>query len=474
MQNLFRLPLVTLGLASLFAAGTPLLAQNAEPGASELRIEVAHKLPGWLKQYNVPSAAVAYIADGKLAWTVVSGEQSPGVPATDQTLYNIASLTKPLVAETILRMASQGKLHLDEPIYPYWVDLDIKDNPWNKLLTPRLCLSHQTGFANWRRMTNNTLTFKFQPGTQSSYSGEGYFYVARFALNKTQMPFDQLAQQYVLGPVGMKDTSFTTQNWFSGRLAQPYTKAGFAPPALTSTWNAADLVHTTVSTAYGTPKGGSAAVPRNKYVEIRNDKPINQKQRDWPEYKTCKFTTEAIVTEGSEKGELRRVCANPECPVHHAKKQRSNVAADAGVNAEQEKRRREEALAQATGLRVLGAIVEAVPVRLMKRDLLFVVERLAAMLDERRLAIVLRQHGIGKAKSPTDRPAKLLTAFARKSEESNLGRLLVEIVILQSAQSANDTGRMLRESAEFYKVDVDAITAKVKEELAAKDRLARS
>jgi len=247
MQNLFRLPLVTLGLASLFAAGTPLLAQNAEPGASELRIEVAQKLPGWLKQYNVPSAAVAYIADGKLAWTVVSGEQSPGVPATDQTLYNIASLTKPLVAETILRMASQGKLHLDEPIYPYWVDLDIKDNPWNKLLTPRLCLSHQTGFANWRRMTNNTLTFKFQPGTQSSYSGEGYFYVARFALNKTQMPFDQLAQQYVLGPVGMKDTSFTTQNWFSGRLAQPYTKDGFAPPALTSTWNAADLVHTTVT-----------------------------------------------------------------------------------------------------------------------------------------------------------------------------------------------------------------------------------
>lgn len=247
MQNLFRLPLVTLGLASLFAACTPLLAQNAEPGASELRIEVAQKLPGWLKQYNVPSAAVAYIADGKLAWTVVSGEQSPGVPATDQTLYNIASLTKPLVAETILRMASQGKLQLDEPIYPYWVDPDIKDNPWNKLLTPRLCLSHQTGFANWRRMTKNTLTFNFQPGTQSSYSGEGYFYAARFAQNKAGQPFDKLALQYVLCPIGMRNTSFTTQDWFSGRLAQPYTKDGFAPPALSSTWNAADLVETTVT-----------------------------------------------------------------------------------------------------------------------------------------------------------------------------------------------------------------------------------
>src|ERR1017187_7852223 len=36
--------------------------------------------------------------------------------------------------------------------------------------------------------------------------------------------------------------------------------------------------------------------------------------------KTCKFTTEAIVTEGSEKGEIRRVCANPECPIHHVRK----------------------------------------------------------------------------------------------------------------------------------------------------------
>jgi len=225
-----------------------------------------------------------------------------------------------------------------------------------------------------------------------------------------------------------------------------------------------------ISTAYGTPKDGSAVVPRNKYVEIRNDKPTNQKQRDWPEYKTCKFTTEAIVTEGSEKGELRRVCANPECPVHHAKKQRSNVAADAGVNAEQEKRRREEALAQATGLRVLGAIVEAVPVRLMKRDLLFVVERLAAILDERRLAIILRQYGIGKAKGSADSPAKLLSAFIRKAEESILGRLLVEVVILHSASTVNDAGKLLKDAAEFYKVDVNAITAKVKQEFAAKDK----
>jgi len=104
------------------------------------------------------------------------------------------------------------------------------------------------------------------------------------------------------------------------------------------------------------------------------------------------------------------------------------------------KRRRDEALAQATGLRVLSAIVEAVPVRMMKRDLLFVVERLSAVLDERRLAIVIWQHGIGKAKD-ADPLSKLVTAFLRKSEEGILGRLLGEMVIIPDHAFANRGGK---------------------------------
>ena len=222
-----------------------------------------------------------------------------------------------------------------------------------------------------------------------------------------------------------------------------------------------------ISTAYGKPAEGSAAIPRNKYVEIRQDKPQKKEQRDWPEYKTCRFTSEAIVTEGSEKGELRRVCVNPDCPVHHPKKQRTT--ADPAFKAEQEKRRREEALAQATGLRILSAIGEAVPVRLMKRDLLFVAERLAATLDERRLAILIRQHEIAKPKD-NDSPAKLLAAFLPKAEENTLGRILVEAVILLSMRTDADTVKVLHDAAQTYKVDIEAISAKVKQEFAAKEK----
>ncbi len=223
-----------------------------------------------------------------------------------------------------------------------------------------------------------------------------------------------------------------------------------------------------ISTTYGVQKEGSAAVPRNRYIEIRQEKPSKREQQNWPEYKTCKFTSEAIVTEGSEKGEIRRVCANPECPIHHGRKPKP--ATDAAIKAEQEKRRREEAIAQVTGLRVLSAITDAVPVRLMKRDLLFVVERLSAILDDRRLAIILRQHNLGKPNGATDAPAKLLSAFSRKADESTLGRLLVELAVLQAAASPNEASKALREAAEFYKVDVGAITAKVKQEFATKDK----
>ncbi len=231
-----------------------------------------------------------------------------------------------------------------------------------------------------------------------------------------------------------------------------------------------------ISTAYGPASVDSPVVPRNKYVEIRpqtdSGKPANQKQRDWPEYKTCKYTTEAIVTEGSEKGETKRVCANPECPIHHARKPKP--ATDAGFKAEQEKRRREEAIAQTTGLRVLKAIGDAVPVRLMKRDLLFVAEWLATALDERRISIMLRLHGVGKVNGATDAPAKMLATFLRKADESTLGRILVEVAVLQSAHSPNEAAKALHEAAEFYKVDVAAITAKVKQEFAAKEKATKS
>lgn len=222
-----------------------------------------------------------------------------------------------------------------------------------------------------------------------------------------------------------------------------------------------------ISTAYGQQKEGSVTLPRNKYTEIRPDKPTTKEQATRPEFKTCKYTTDAIVSEGIDKGELRKVCTEPTCPVHHPKSRSQKVAHDPKCKAEQEKQRREQAIANTTGIRTLAAITAAVPVRLMKRDLLFVAERLASLLDENRLAIIAKQYGIRKAKD-SDSLGKLFAAFLRRAEESVLGKVLVESTILYMA-SRHNPSQVLHDAAVIYKVDTDAIALKVRQEFAAKE-----
>jgi ParB family chromosome partitioning protein len=259
----------------------------------------------------------------------------------------------------------------------------------------------------------------------------------------------------------VKQDACTDPNCYHAKVDAHVAKAVVAKPKLLQ-----------ISTAYGQQQEGNATLPRNKYVEIRPEKPTTKEEATRPEFKTCKFTTEAIVSDGIDKGELRKVCTEANCSVHHPKKSPQKIADNAQWKVEQEKQRREQAIANATGIRILAAIVAAVPVRLMKRDLLFVVEQSAALLDETRLVVVARQHGIKKTKD-SDSTGKLFAAYLRRAEESTLGGLLVEITILHAATGQNAT-QVLRDAATAYKVDLDAIGLKVKQEFAAKEKAKRT
>jgi ParB family transcriptional regulator, chromosome partitioning protein len=221
-----------------------------------------------------------------------------------------------------------------------------------------------------------------------------------------------------------------------------------------------------ISTGYTKPQEGSPIVPHGKYIAIAPEKPKDKEQAQRPQYKTCKFTTEAIIADGDGKGEVHRVCANPACPIHHPKKQQPNV--DASFKAQQDKERREQAIGYTTSVRTLAAITAAVPVRLMKRDLLFVAERLTAMLNDNHLIALARQHGIKPAKEGDSIP-KLFTTYMRRVEESKLGSVVVELTIILAAARGN-SNTVLRDAATFYKVDTDAIALKVKQEFSAKEK----
>jgi ParB family transcriptional regulator, chromosome partitioning protein len=110
----------------------------------------------------------------------------------------------------------------------------------------------------------------------------------------------------------------------------------------------------------------------------------------------------------------------------------------------------------------------AVPVRLLKRDLFFVLERLVSLLDENTVETLAKQHCIRQKRD--DGPvAKTLIALARRADEGTLSRIIVETTILLAASRHSGTN-VLREAAMLYKVDTDAIALKVKQEFAAKAR----
>ena len=205
--------------------------------------------PGLLAANDVPSVAVGYIENGKVAWTAVYGERAPGEAAGEDTLYNIASLTKPLVAETILRLAGSGTLDLDTPLATQFVDRDLTDDPRAQKITLRHALSHRTGVPdNWRdRMEGGKLRLDWEPGTRAHYSGENFAMAARYAMMATQTRLDDLAGQQLFEPTGMSDTYFLPDEAWEGRVAMVRGKDGtLRLPSNSPQGSAADDVHTTI------------------------------------------------------------------------------------------------------------------------------------------------------------------------------------------------------------------------------------
>lgn len=237
--------LFVIGACTSSGAGRPITAPS--PTSRALAASLDTLAPRWLAEAKVPSLAVAYIKDGAVQWTRAYGEQTPGVAATTRTLYNVASLTKPVFAETMLRLVADGQLSLDEPLSRYWVDPDLTADPRAQRLTARIALTHRTGFANWRRETGGKLAFNADPGSIYGYSGEGVEYLARAVEKKTGLTLEQLVQRHLFGPFGMRDAGWPMRSAFVGRLAVPSGQDGSRrEPDIAATASAADNLLITV------------------------------------------------------------------------------------------------------------------------------------------------------------------------------------------------------------------------------------
>ncbi|NML70124.1 beta-lactamase family protein [Chryseobacterium sp. RP-3-3] len=204
----------------------------------------------WMKENKVPNVGLGIIRNGKIEKIKVYGALRDGNAAPDNTLFNVASLTKPVTAIVALKLISAGKWNLDEPLDKYWTDPDIAQDPRNKKLTTRIILSHQTGFPNWRWMNaDGKLNFQFDPGTKYQYSGEGFEYLRRALEKKFNKTLNQLAEELIFQPLKMKDTSYIwNEKKDALRFSEGYDKdENMYPTVKSTTSNAADDLMTTVS-----------------------------------------------------------------------------------------------------------------------------------------------------------------------------------------------------------------------------------
>lgn len=163
-----------------------------------------------LKANNIPAVGYAVIKDGKVVEAEVLGNLEEGKPANDNTVFNVASVAKPVFTTMVMQLINDHIISLDEPVYHYWIDPDLQSDPRHKKLTPRILLSHQSGFPNWRWYNEDQkLSFWFDPGTTYHYSGEGMEYLKKMVENKTGKSLTQLMDSIIFQPLDMHASSLT-------------------------------------------------------------------------------------------------------------------------------------------------------------------------------------------------------------------------------------------------------------------------
>jgi CubicO group peptidase (beta-lactamase class C family) len=233
--------------ALLIAAGTFLLHVPAWSSESmTIPAPVERHIREAMATAHVQGLALAVIDEGKVAYTASWGVRNAArQPLTPDTVMYGASLTKMLFAYTVMQLVEERKLDLDRPIAHYlpkplpeyaneagygpWQHL-AGDERW-RALTPRMLLTHSSGFANFAFVEpDGKLRFHFDPGTRYAYSGEGLI-LLQFVLERgLGMHLGAEMQRRIFDRFGMKNTSMMWRPDFAANLADGWNADGKPEP----------------------------------------------------------------------------------------------------------------------------------------------------------------------------------------------------------------------------------------------------
>lgn len=236
-------------LASILSA---VMSGCASPNSAD---PTSEDLPATLNRlaarHRVCAVSVAVIKDRKLDSVDSATGCLPALPLNSDSVFQAASLGKPVFAYAVLKLVEQGRLELDAPVLKYLPQgyrhqtnpFDAESPAKTELVTDariqdvtiRMVLNHTSGLPNW---ASGALAFDSAPGEKWRYSGEGFVLLQRAVEAVTGQPLDQFMAAQLFKPLAMGHTDYVWDARFERNLP-PGTKASGAPRA---PWNFASPI----------------------------------------------------------------------------------------------------------------------------------------------------------------------------------------------------------------------------------------
>ncbi|WP_299443457.1 serine hydrolase domain-containing protein [uncultured Aquimarina sp.] len=195
-----------------------------------------------IHHYTIPGLQLALIKDGEVVYLKNYGDANAYETerVTEDALFDAGSVTKPVFALLVMKLVEEGVIDLDYPLYKYLPYDDIAHDTTYHQLTARHSLTHRTGFPNWR---NGKLNFLNPPGT-FGYSGEGFVYLSKVVEKLTEENIESLLSKYIIKPLGIKDTYFSTNKALMEKLTFGHDDKYTNALRITETPNMAYSMHT--------------------------------------------------------------------------------------------------------------------------------------------------------------------------------------------------------------------------------------
>jgi len=206
--------------------------------------QLDNKIKQLMNDASVEGMAISVFNNNKPVYHKAFGYKNSETKTPLQTNTNFygASFSKSVFAVLVLKLVEENVISLDkslqdylpQPVYEYgkgtsWNQdyTSLKEERLYKKITARHCLTHSSGFANWRwDEPDQKLHVNFEPGSRYSYSGEGLCYL-QFVIEKlTSKSLNELMQEKLFGPLGMKYSSYTWQPAFEANYCFGHDKTG--------------------------------------------------------------------------------------------------------------------------------------------------------------------------------------------------------------------------------------------------------